>query len=236
LRPLADQIAVVSATVLFSLLTASCMRIYPDPDLPDIKVEWQAECAPNSTVDVELVPPGESPKGEVAASAPCADQRMIVPNVERARLRVVGVLHEVNGAVVSQSSEEVDTSDGNNKHAFLFFEGAEFGRLALAWRFAAGDTCASVGAVNVEVTFSSIDMTNQSSLLSRCDVGRFDNELALEAGVYSMQPFAVGITGTRVAFAPPRSGVVIAGRGVLTDLGTVELRRCDASCEPRPAR
>jgi hypothetical protein len=236
LRPLAEPLAVVSATALAILLVASCMRIYPDPDLPDLKVEWQGACPPDATIAVELVPLGEQPKGAFAASAPCADQRMVVADVERAKLRVVGVVHDASGALVTQSFAEIDTRDGNSKRASLFFEDPELGHVALAWTFAVGETCASLAAVNIEVTFLSEEMSSRSILLGFCDEGRLSNGEAVEAGVYSVEVLARGRANEPVAYAPAKAGVVVADRGALTDLGTVQLKPCDASCKQAPGR
>ena len=60
---------------------AGCMRIYPDPELPDVIVEWDRGCGDDGvTVRISAVSPDGT---EVTQDAPCADGKGRVEDLER---------------------------------------------------------------------------------------------------------------------------------------------------------
>jgi hypothetical protein len=208
------------------------MRIYPDSDLPDLRVEWSDDqCPEGATVSVELLQAGESASGQSVASAPCAELRLTIENADRAKLQVVGVIRAADGTVVSQASEPVDARDGNNKQTYLSFLEPGVGRYQVAWSFMPGSSCATVGASYVTVEFILDDEKTFSELFS-CPPGKPDYQPAVEAGTYTVLVSAILLSGPRLATAPPLVDVVIAPRGEVTDLGTVLLTPCTGTCMP----
>jgi hypothetical protein len=238
LRPITDlflssamRVAALTAGTICVLSLASCMRIYPDTDLPDIRVEWSDfRCPAGSTVAIEVVPAGQVPSGQVVASAPCGDLRVVAEDVDRAKLDVVGVVHEADGTMVSRRIERVDTRDGNNKQTYLSFPDPEYGTVLLTWSFAQGASCTSVGATVVSVEFLSESLGVFAGIFP-CSAGMADRELEVERGTYTLRLLASSQSGAKVAKALV-PGVVIAPRGAVTDLGTVELTPCVGPCEP----
>lgn len=107
--------------LLFSLLLAGCMRIYPDPELPDVKVAWFAEerCEGNH---VEITLTSFDSDAVVARAAPCVDQEATLADLVRERFHVEGVLRDAAGAELATSDGgEVDLRNGFNQSAGLFF-------------------------------------------------------------------------------------------------------------------
>lgn len=212
-----------------TLGSSSCMRIYADPDLPDLRVEWfDSECPPGSTVDLEITKEGEASSGQVMASGPCAELRLIVADVARDRLRVTGTLREAGGALLTRASEPIDTRDGNNKQTYLMFADPDFGRYRLAWSFPPGESCESLGASYVDVVLTNEERT--FSDLAPCSLGKLEYLPFVEANTYTVLVFAITASGTRLAAAPPLPDVVIARQGAISELGTVQLVPCTGPC------
>jgi hypothetical protein len=214
------------------LSLASCMRIYADSDLPDLRVEWSdLECPEGGVVSVELVKAGEVAVGQSVASAPCADLRLTIENIDRSKLQVVGVIREADGTVVSQTSEPIDARDGNNQQTYLSFSDPKFGRYQLAWSFVPGSSCATVGATYVTIELI-LDDAKTFAEFFPCSAGKPDYLPLVEAGTYTVLVSAILLSGPRLATAPPLVDVVIAPRGEVTELGTVQLAPCTGTCMP----
>jgi hypothetical protein len=224
-----------TATLLFlalggGLVLVSCMRIYEDPDLPDLRVIWsEDQCPEGGMVSVQLMPSGEITGGQSVASAPCSDLRVIVENVDRAKLRVVGVISDPDGTVVTQDAEQVDTTDGNNKEAYLSFQDSSFGQYRMAWSFVPGASCATVGATYVSIEFTLDDKKTFAEFFP-CSDGTTAYDPSVEAGTYTIRVFALLLSGPRLASSPPLVDIAISPRGELTDLGLVELKPCVGPC------
>ncbi|MEZ4361736.1 MAG: hypothetical protein R3B48_16225 [Kofleriaceae bacterium] len=221
--------AVHALGLTLALAAGACMRIYPDPDLPDVKVEWDgSQCPAGATVNFEAVPRGTLGGGASVASAPCVDGRAILPNVDRAKLEIIGKLVEAGGAVHSYGMSIVDTRDGRGEETYLYFPPSTFGRVRFTWDGSAGATCASTGATDLQIDFES-DEVGVIPALERCE-DLYPFTMAVPAGTYVLRAYAFAMVG-RVAKAGPVANVVVTERGALTDLGAVPFAPCTNDCQ-----
>ncbi|HVK72510.1 MAG TPA: hypothetical protein VM734_04295 [Kofleriaceae bacterium] len=211
---------------------AGCMRIYPDPELPDVIAEWTDECGPDGvTVRIEAVATDGT---VVTQDAPCADGEVRVEDLDRTWHTITAVLLDAGDVVLGRAPPaEVDLRAGLSRRAFLWQFARSEGFYRVAWTFAGGDTCASLGVDNVM-----IDLRNDETISSAggwCAAGKLDYFVPVQAGTYTVQAFAVRTTDfVTIAASEPRADVVIPDRGVVVDLGTIALARCTESCGPPP--
>jgi hypothetical protein len=235
LRPTTNPGVALLFGLAATLSSGACMRIYADPDLPDVRGEWDASlCEEGTTItlsasagptsldaraDAEL-------DGMVQVSAPCADGRAVLEDVARSELEVQGVARSAAGEMLTVASYRVDTRDGNNKKAFLNFPDPTFGRLRATWTFADGGTCDSNAVALVWLRLTALDKL--SSYFTMCD-----DDLPIEVleGTYQLEVFGQTIEGQVIRRAAPIEGVVIAPRGALTELGEVRLEPCSGMCD-----
>lgn len=208
-----------------------CMKIYPDPELPDVRVDWFADqnCkAPDDIVGVTLRAAASEPVTR-EASAPCTDSELSLVDVARERYIVALTLYDAVGAPRGNRFGDIDLRDGTSERISVFFgdEVSSFVHADLA--FAMGATCASLPAVLLELELGPPGEPPAFTLALPCD------EPTITAGV--------PITGPTVATARARNGeaVVAVSPTVgpfdvtvnqLTDLGTLVLSPCGASCPP----
>jgi hypothetical protein len=105
-----------SVAIVTSL--SGCMVIYPDPELPDIKLEWSGECDAGSEISIGLVNLDEGTTTRYAA--PCTDNKLTLEDVDRKLFRVDGALVQADGSVSATASGEADLRNGFNKETFLY--------------------------------------------------------------------------------------------------------------------
>ncbi|HWO18216.1 MAG TPA: hypothetical protein VNO30_05550 [Kofleriaceae bacterium] len=115
--------AAAAAAAAIGLALGGCMRIYPDPELPDIVVEWLPEftCVEDGErVVVSLVvdDPADAP-GPV--TAPCADAIVRLDDVARVRHQLAAKLEDAMGQVIGNYEQEIDLRDGLSERIFVFF-------------------------------------------------------------------------------------------------------------------
>lgn len=198
---------------LASLLVVlgGCMRIYADPELPDLEVEWyEGDCREN-TGDVELVLTSPDDADErLTARVPCTERRVAFPDVQRVRYHVEGVLLVRDGRdVFTRAMQDVDLRNGFDGRADLYFGG--FDNFFVRWEFAGGATCASVGADYIAIQpFSIVLPCVIGGISSTAPEGMYD--VVLEAQT------AEGAVVARSAAVP-----VTLDSSTLTDLGTIIL-------------
>lgn len=137
----------VSSSALTSLVLAGslagCMKIYPDPELPDVDVQWDGECqSDTTTVHVALLD-WESEAVLHEQSTACEDRELTFEDVARERFRVKGTIFE-GDAEVDHALFDVDLRDGLGETVHLYFGG--FNSFSASWVFADGASCDSVGA------------------------------------------------------------------------------------------
>lgn len=129
------------------------MRIYPDPELPDVKIEWGDQDCRTGTGNVEVKLTGLDSDAGATSTVPCSDLELTFVNVARERYHVDGSLLDLAGNVFTTSDGgDVDLRNGFNQRAGLYFDG--FSNFRFAWTFGGGATCASLGANIVTIVFS----------------------------------------------------------------------------------
>jgi hypothetical protein len=202
---------------------AGCMKIYPDPELPDIEVSWQIEdCnADAGDVVVSLIAVDDNTRADV--TVPCVDAAVAFRDVARVRYRIEALLYDKQGEVYSNAQSEADLRDGLSERIGLYFGG--FSNFRVAWVFDMGETCASVGATSVLVQFN-----EAGSLVfaprAPCEQSPFFT--FAPDGTYSLVLRADGPTGA-VAVSEETAEFDIQSPDVI-NLGTLTLVPCGAAC------
>lgn len=208
------------------------MRIYADPELPDLVADWRDfyDCADDvGDVHVELRTPSTD-ELRFEATAPCTEGRITIPDVERERYRVVGYLLDRTGAIYNAASTEADLRNGLSERVDLWWPG--YANLVVAWQFSDGGTCASHGAEVVLVDEVRDGIPGFQVLTAfRCT----DTSAWMTAmpGRLQLRLRALGMPGT-IAISEPTPLLEIA-ESTRTDAGTLVLAPCFADC-PQPGR
>jgi hypothetical protein len=218
-------------------LASGCMTIYPDPELPDVVVEWFPDdtCTEGVTgVRVEIL--GDATTTPIAQDFPCAGGIGRIEDIARTRHDVQVALLDDTDTIVGRSEPfDIDLRNGASHRERVFWFYRDEGLIAIAWRFAGGESCASLGITTLQVNAYPEDTTlGQAGFGARCDLGELDYYPGLFAGTYDFQ--VVGMTdqtGEVVAASMWITDQVVRDRGELTDLGTVELARCPP-CDLEP--
>jgi hypothetical protein len=213
-----------SVAIVTSL--SGCMVIYPDPELPDIKLEWSGECDAGSEISIGLVNLDEGTTTRYAA--PCTDNKLTLEDVDRKLFRVDGALVQADGSVSATASGEADLRNGFNKETFLYFEDP---RLRVSWVFDMGDTCASLAVDTIVLDLDFPDQGYSYSLETSCDLG-----------VYASYPFGQtltlqlrGVSRRKTVAASPRTPTIdLTSFEEVTDLGTLTLTPCGSGCPSGP--
>jgi hypothetical protein len=220
---------------LLPVVAAGCMRIYPDPELPDVIVEWLSECGDDG-VTVRLEAVGDD-GAVVSQDVACADRKGRVEDLTRAPHRITGVLLDARGDVLGRTPPEVvDLTAGHSVRTYVSYFARDQSFLWTAWAFSGGDTCESLGVSRIVVDYRSEDLGESGT----ADVGWCEDWVlqffaAIERGTYTMRAFALrGDDGSATAASEPRAGVVVGDRGVVVDLGSFELTRCAGACDREP--
>jgi hypothetical protein len=213
------------ALALALALAAGCMTIYPDPELPDVVVEWTIEEACTDGVVGVRVEVAD----ELAQDFACADGIGRIEDVARTRHDVqVALLDGAQTIVARAAPFAVDLRDGASRRERVWWFYRDEGLFRIAWRFAGGETCASLGITSVQINAYPDDpMLGSSGFGAPCTFGELDYYPTLFAGIYDIQVVGhVDQTGEIVAASMRLTDQVIFDRGQLVDLGTVELTRC----------
>jgi hypothetical protein len=221
---------------LLLVAAAGCMRIYPDPELPDVIVEWLPECGDDG-VTVRLEAVGDD--GVVVTSdVACADGKGRIEDLTRGPQRITGALLDARGEVLGRAlPAEVDLTAGHSVRTYVSSFARDEAFVRTGWAFSGGDTCESLRIGWIVLDYVSEDLGESGTL----EVGWCADEEELQffatvdSGTYTMQAFALGgDDGSAVAASEPRPGVVIGDRGAVVDLGTFQLTRCAAACDREP--
>jgi len=203
------------------------MKIYPDPELPDVEVNWYDGDCVDGTGDVEVEMIGVDDASErYTTTVVCRVAKTTFVNVSRQRFHVTGKLHDDAGGVFSAAEADVDLRNGYDESAYMFF-GGSFSNYRVGWTFDMGATCESIGADAVEVLFS-INGQVFSGMGEFCDFGALTG--SMPPGVYSVTAEAFTQDNLTVATSlVPIDGANIGNNGI-TDIGTIVLTPCGSSC------
>jgi hypothetical protein len=113
------------AAVAIALALGGCMRIYPDPELPDIVVEWFADFDCSADSDRVVVALSTSdPVGEVGrAAVPCRDGSLRFDDVARVQYHLSAHIEDPSGDVLGGYDTDIDLRDGIDERVSTFFGG-----------------------------------------------------------------------------------------------------------------
>lgn len=194
------------------------MRIYPDPELPDLEVSWFAEECDNGE-QVTFTLTGVDDNSSSVVTAPCPSLQVAFKDVARQQYLIDGTLSDAAGDVLSRSIAEADLRDGVDERVELYFNtGLPF---QVAWEFDMGASCSSLAADTVVV-----ELLPSTQLATICEAGAlFGFE---RNGTYTMRVRAVSGPDT-VAISPESAPFTLQAL-MTTDLGTVTLSPCAPDC------
>lgn len=203
-----------------------CMKIYPDPELPDVTVDWGADDCRQTTRDVVVTLTGLDDESSTRTeTVPCTDLKVTIADVRRERFRVEGALLDLAGnPFITANGGEVDLRNGFDQSAGLYFEG--FSNFRVSWAFSSG-TCESLSAIGMGVYFSTPDEPDREAYETSCSFPPFSANVP--AGIYTVQLRALTETLQVVAVSPETAPVEIR-EGGFRDLGTQQLTPCGATC------
>lgn len=206
------------------LALASCMRIYPDPELPDVDVEWAERDCSDGAVNVALALIGvDDPALREELTTPCTDMKARFADVPRERHRIEATLLDEQGAVLDQATYEVDLRDGLDETAYLYF--GDLINYRVLWRFDMGASCAALAVDEVLIEFSS----QQQLGFGRSEPCDFGMQFGIAPdGVFAVRAIALS-NGVPVAASPETPELGFTSDG-FTFIGTLVLSPCDADC------
>lgn len=207
------------------------MRIYPDPELPDVEVEWFAEGDCSADDDRVVVWLSTiNPTAEVArVTVPCGDAGVRFDDVARLRYRLAAKLEDTAGVVLGGHDVDLDLRDGLSEHVFAFFGRAPESNFRVAWTFDMGASCEALSATSVVLRASMPGGEPFSFFDAPCDAPVFLGGIPRD-GTYTLT--ARAIANDAFVAASPESAPFAVTRGAITDLGTLTLSPCGTACPP----
>jgi hypothetical protein len=189
------------------------MRIYPDPELPDVKIEWiTQDCRAGDEV-VALTLDSEDSTDHRELSVACTELTATFADVKRERYLVKGELRNPAGALITPAEYEVDLRNGLDESAFLYFGG--FDNFRVSWTFDMGATCDSLHVAYIEVR-----LTDQIGLGLACDFGSGTGNAPDGDFTATLRAFQFG-GDAPVAESAPK--MITINSATFTDLGTFTL-------------
>jgi hypothetical protein len=208
-----------------------CMRIYPDPELPDVIVEWPMDCGDDGvTVRLEAVAADGT---LISRDATCGAGQVRIEDLERARYTINASLLDASGGVLGRSyPSDVDLTKGLSRRTYVYEFVRDRSFYRVAWTFNGGDTCQTLGATTILVSLRNDD--SQADGRVPCDSDIVDYFAPVAAGTYTLQLFAQRDDDAAVAASERRTNVVIPDHGASVDFGTIALARCTPICEVPP--
>lgn len=189
------------------------MRIYPDPELPDVKVEWIMEDCRAGDELVVLALDSEDSTDHRELSVACTDMKATFKDVKRERYRVKGELQTPAGELITPAEYEVDLRNGFDESAFLYFGG--FDNFRVAWTFDMGATCDSLRVAYIDVRLS-----DELGLGLPCDFGSGTGNAPDGEFTVTLRAFEFG---GDAPVAESESRMVTIDSATFTDLGTFTL-------------
>lgn len=206
--------------LVLATLAGGCMRIYPDPELPDLEVTWYEGDCHAETGDVVITLVGLDEDSREERTVACTEAKTTFEDIARQRYRVEGVLLDDSGGAFFDSEQEVDLRNGLDTTAYLFFGGGA--NFRVAWTFDMGASCASLDADLLEIAFLPSDVRSYAGCAEGFYVG-FPG-----SGTFTVMLRA--IAGDTVVAVSPESAPFTLMPPLFTDLGTMTLTPCGASC------
>jgi hypothetical protein len=216
------------ASVLLLVVLGGCMKIYPDPELPDAKFEWfTGDCESGAEMSIAITGI-DDPTEHHEVTAVCSDEKATIKDVSRQRYNVAAQTLDEMGNVSMGLSDVLDLRNGYDRTAYLYF--GSFSDYIAIWRFDMDATCASLGANLVNIEFYLDDQFRTASGATCTDGMLFSSG---EPGVYSVIARAMDFqTLETFAVSEPQPDVVL-GNGLVT-IGPLLLTPCAPDCPPAP--
>lgn len=214
---------------LAALGLAGCMRIYPDGEMPDLRVQWsESDCrpeTPNVRVTVSLF--DDSPVAD--ETVPCDALRLTFEDITPARYKVNSALLLADGEEFSAWYNELDMRDGFDADEYVYFGGG--GNLRVDWVFDMGASCASLGA---DLMLIEIDdpMFGPRTNSASCDLTPWIGSAYGEG--LMLRLLAVDFDAFEVRAVSPTVGPFDADVAGLTNLGTLTVSPCAPNCPAPP--
>jgi hypothetical protein len=223
-----DRWAAAAAAVLV-LALGGCMRIYPDPELPDVEIEWLTEFACSEDGERVVVSlSAVDPVTEVGpATVPCGDGSVRFADVARLRYNFAARLEDETGAVLGSYEEELDLRDGLSEQIFVFFARASDRNFRVSWSFDMDASCTSLNATSVQLEATMVGGGPTFFFGAPCHAPVYVDGIPLD-GTYTFTAYALAMDAV-VAVSPESAPVAIA-RGEITDVETLTLSPCGAAC------
>ena len=207
-----------------ALAVSACMKIYPDPELPDVVVDWaDTDCNPDAIVALSLVGV-DTPTLRTDVDVACEAWKYTFADVARERFHVDGALWE-DGEVVANHIYEVDLRSGVSDTAYLYFGEGGYFSFKVAWTFDLGSSCESVGANAVDIVFS-VPEGVAFAYTAPCSTGMLRG--FAPDGTYTVRAVATA-AGIPVAVSPPTPELTWADYELM-DIGTLVLSPCNGEC------
>ena len=189
------------------------MRIYPDPELPDVTVDWLAEDCRNGDETVYLSLESLDSSDHPEVTIPCSDVKHTFVDVKRERYRVKGELRTATGETLVPAEGEADLRNGFDESTFLYFGG--FDNFRVSWTFDMGATCDSLHVAYIDVRLS-----DQIGLGLPCDFGSGTGNAPDGDFTVTLRAFEFGGEAP-VAESEPR--MITIDSTTFTDIGTFTL-------------
>lgn len=217
------------ASLAIALALAGCMRIYPDPELPDIELEWYDGSCREGIGDVHAVLSGiDDPALHFEATVPCATAIVAFPDVDRAHYHVDATLLDTAGAEFATWYDEVDVRNGVDVRSSMYF--GDGGNLRVGWTFEDGESCESLD----------VDLVMAYFTPQRPPFEPWDYPVPCRAhAVFASLPegdFTVRLVaqdkrmGTAVAASAESPVFTVAPEPAFTNVGNLVLARCGDAC------
>ncbi len=192
------------------------MRIYPDPELPDVKVSWFEDDCFDGSGDVTMALIGLDAEARLPLTVPCTDLEATFIDVARERYRFEAFLEDEDGEPFARNDTLIDLRDGIDERVEMYI--GAFSNFRVAWTFDMGATCESLEGW-VLLTFSYPDRTPAFQASAPClltpFLGRFD------AGTYTVRLTA--FDGETTVATSPESEEFELFDDDLTNIGTLTL-------------
>ena len=210
------------------VLLGGCMKIYPDPELPDADVEWYSGDCEVANGDVSITLTGiDDPTEHHETSAPCNAVMTTLADLSRQRFHVAGMLHDEAGGPFAEAETDIDLRNGFDQTAYLYFDARNDVRVR--WSFAMGATCGSLQVDGVSVVLS-VDGVSYGDFGGPCDTILVAGSVPY--GTYRVEAYAYRSTGQIVATLVDPIVDLMIQPGMRADLDIL-LTPCGSSC-PQP--
>jgi hypothetical protein len=204
---------------------AGCMKIYPDPELPDIEVEWyDGDCGETPTDMVLTLTGVDDTTVKLQTSAACSTTKATFKDVPRQRYKLQGSLFDDTGEELNRAQAEIDLRNGIDEHADLWF--GSISNFRVDWTFDMDATCASLGVDFVQVEFS-VDGEPRYGQGAPCPFRPLSG--GAPKGVYTLRAYARDYEGTILAVSPEVPDLMF-DFDTVTDVGTLVLTPCGDDC------